>query len=704
MNQALQDVNLELDSALNLYQSGDLISAEVALKSILALDPHQPQANYYLGSLLLESFRSLDSLLYFKAALEVDPQQAEYWLGYAIALIDAAYYEDAQLVLSYGREAGLDTDSVARLEQLLRERKSQAQVSKDVDVSNQSTLEESLPKSYIQEKLVQLFLNKRYQAVEIGLHHILEQYPNWLDGWKILSDTLLVQKKDAKFAASKALSLNIEDAKEHCYFGLVLKGQGDLANAADAFKHAIKLQPDYAAAYNNLGIVTKDMGDVSTAVGYYRQALEINPGYASCFSNLLFCLSHADVMSADDLFAEHVRFGRRYETAYRASWPIASYRSDQQKCLNVGFVSADFREHSLVNFFEPVLAHLTKVNELTLYAYSTSSIEDSVTQRLKPQFKYWNKVDELSDSALAEKIRLDQIDILVDLDGHTAGNRLICFAMKPAPIQASWLGYLATTGLTAIDYYLADAQLLPVGRFDKQFTEKIIQLPANAPFTPSALSPELTSLPALSNGFITFGCFNRIEKITPNVIKLWSALLKALPNAKLLLGGMPQDGSYNALLNTFTKHDIDLDRLIVHHRSTMADYLALHAQVDICLDTFPSNGVTTTCHAAWMGVPTLCVEGNSLMSRGAMAIMAHLGLSDFITQTHQDFVKQGVYWSEHLDDLSGIRAGLRTRFSVSALNQPEAIANHLVYAFRQMWKVWCKCRSATSFVTEANGL
>jgi len=692
MIQNNQNIAHTLECAVSLYQSGDLLTAENKLRAILAIDAQQPQANYYLGSLLLESLQALDSLPYFNIALELDPQQAEYWLSYISALIDANHYEDAKLVLSYGRDAGLSGEPVEHLEQLLVRRQSeQAMLNAAESVS--------VPEAYIQEQLIQLFLNKRYQAVEIALQPLLERYPNWLNGWKILSDTLLVQKKDARLVANQALALNVNDAKEHCYYGLVLKGQGDLANAADAFRDAIKLQPDYAAAYNNLGIVSKDMGDIASAVGYYRKALEINPGYASCYSNLLFCLSHADVVSTADLIAEHRRFGMQYEAVYQSAWPKHTHKSNTTKCLNVGFVSADFREHSLVNFFEPVLEHLSSLTDVSLYAYSASAIEDNVTQRLKSKFKHWLKVDELTDVALAQRVKEDKIDILVDLDGHTAGNRLISFAMKPAPIQVSWLGYLATTGLSAIDYYLADAHLLPPNQFDEQFTEKIVQLPANAPFIPSELSPEVNGLPAFNNGFITFGCFNRVEKITPSVISLWSKLLNEIPNSKLLLGSMPQDGSYDAIIKAFAYHAISVDRLIIHHRNTMADYLKLHHQVDICLDTFPSNGVTTTCHAAWMGVPTLCVEGKSLMSRGAMAIMLHLDLTDFVVKSHEDFVNQGLYWSQHLQYLSQVRAQLRKQFSTSALNQPKLISDHLVLAFRHMWMRWCKKQSAISFAT-----
>ncbi|TFW71768.1 glycosyltransferase [Methylotenera oryzisoli] len=690
MIQNTEDITQTLQRALQLHDSGHWLEAEQLLHTILAVSPHQPQTNYQLGLLLQESLRASESLPYFNTALEQDPQNAPHWLGYIGALIDASRYEDAKLVLTYGRDAGLDGESVHYLEQLLAQRQAES-------LQLASAIGEQLPAAHIQEKLIQLFLNKRYQVAEVALQQLLESYPKWLTGWKMMSDILLVQKKDARLAASNALALNKDDAQEYCYYGLVLKGQGDLVNAAAAFKRAITLQPDYAAAYNNLGIVTKDMGDVATAVVYYRKALAINPGYASCYSNLLFCLSHTDIVNAADLFAEHRKFGSQYEAVYKSAWPKHSHQSNLTKCLNVGFVSADFREHSLASFFEPVLEHLSQVTDIALHAYANNALEDEVTQRLKPKFKHWNKVDELTDAALAEKIRADRIDILVDLDGHTAGNRLMSFAMKPAPIQISWLGYLATTGLTAMDYYLADAHLLPPGKFDQQFTERIVQLPANAPFIPSVLSPEVHTLPALNNGFITFGCFNRVEKITPSVIKLWAKLLNAVPNSKLLLGAMPKNGSYDGLVSQLSSHAVGMDRLIIHHRSNMESYLKLHDMVDVCLDTFPSNGVTTTCHAAWMGVPTLCIEGQSLMSRGAMAVMLHLGLPEFVVKSHEDFISKGIYFAEHLQDLSELRTTLRKKFNDSALNQPKLISDNLTLALRFMWVRWCKSQPATSF-------
>lgn len=680
-----QNINDKLEAVVKLRQLGDCVLEEEKLLEVLSIDTHHPQANYALGELMLHTQRVFESLPYFNAALEAAPQKSQYWLAYIQALIEANHLDDATLVLSYGREAGLDVDQADRLLHLIERKQAQAS-----GLANVTDRPNAVPDDSIVDELIRLFAEQRYQEVEARLSVLLADHPNWMLGWKILSDTLLVEKKDARLAAFNALRLNDGDAEEHCYYGLVLKDQGDLAAAADAFKEAIRLRPDYAAAYNNLGIVSKDMGDIEAAIGYYRQALDIIPDYASCYSNLLFCLSHSSLLSPKALFQRHVEFGMRYEAKLKHTRLKHTNSKVANRRLNVGFVSADFREHSLANFFEPVLNCLSESSHINLYAYFNHAIEDKVTQRLRTQFYYFMHVDTLSDIDLAHQIRDDCIDILIDLDGHTSGNRLLTFAMKPAPIQISWLGYLATTGLKSMDYYLTDEYMAPVGLLDNQFTETLIRLPANAPFVPSSLAPKVTSLPALRNGYITFGCFNRVGKITAEVVRLWSQVLWAVPTAKMLLGGMPQQGSYDHLIQWFAENSISADRLIIRHRSDMAAYLESHGEVDICLDTFPSNGVTTTCHAAWMGVPTLCVTGDRLSSRGAMAIMCHLGLANFVAETPKDFICRAVYLADDFNRLAKVRTSLREQFSQSALTQPQLIAGDLIDNFNAMWKKWCQ--------------
>ena len=556
------------------------------------------------------------------------------------------------------------------------------------------------PSAETEQALFELFDAKRYTALETLAKELVKQYPNWSNGWKVLTDVQVIMEKDAREAAMRSVELNRHDPKEHCYCGIVLKRQGDLKGAARFFQNAIDLDANYAEAYNNLGTVRKDLGEIESAVACFQRALEIEPGYQECFSNYLFCISHAEGLDSQVLYEQHALFSQYYEAPLKAQIQAHLNKRDANRNLRIGFVSADFREHSLAYFLEPLMQELAKFGELSLIAYYNSDLQDSTTLNLRKLFKYWNDVAPLSDEALANKIREDNIDILIDLSGHTSGNRLLTFARKPAPIQISWLGYLCTTGLTTMDYYFADTFMLPPGQFDHQFSEKIVQLPANAPFLPSVVAPEVNALPALEKGHVTFACFNRPNKITVAVVNLWSKVLHAVPNAKMLLGGMPEDGSYDRMIEWFANAGIGLDRLQFHPRSFMKNYLKLHHEVDICLDTFPSNGVTTTCHSAWMGVPTIAINGTSLASRGAMAVMQHMQLEAFVADNDEQFIEQAVYWATHLEGLAEIRTSMRARFEASPLGHPEKIAGSLLQAFRTMWKTWCEDQTPASFKVE----
>lgn len=556
---------------------------------------------------------------------------------------------------------------------------------------------ESLDKSK-QEKLETLLAQEKYEDVEDLVFSIIQQRSDWTVGWRMLSDLYLLQGKDARIPALRTLELNGQDPKEYCHYGLVLKKSGDLLGAATAFEKAIKLKDDYAIAHNNLGLVMKDLGAVDYAVDAFKKALELNPNYSSCLSNLLFTLTHQEDIDSEALLKSHLAFSNQFEAPIKPHWKPHHNVRDENKLIQVGFVCADFRDASVNCFLEPILQFLSINPDLSLHAYSNAIQEDSNSEKLRSRFRFWNNVSDLSDARLCEKIRNDEIDILVDLSGHTINNRLMTFAMKPAPVQVSWLGYLNTTGLESIDYYLADHHLLPPNIFDNQFTEKLVQLPANAPFMPSDVAPEVNELPALTKGYITFASFNRPNKISQATITLWAKLMHAVPGSKILLGGMPNDGSYDALINWFNESGIGRERLEFHPRSFMKNYLKLHHEVDICLDTFPSNGVTTTCHAAWMGVPTLSLEGGTLTSRAAMAIMKHVGLNSFVADNHEDFVRKGARWASNLTTLSDIRTSLRSRFNQSALAQPEMLADAFSHALRKMWKTWCNETLPSSFV------
>jgi predicted O-linked N-acetylglucosamine transferase (SPINDLY family) len=343
-----------------------------------------------------------------------------------------------------------------------------------------------------------------------------------------------------------------------------------------------------------------------------------------------------------------------------------------------------------------LVKHWATNNTLALHAYYSHHVNDSVTEQLRNSFEHWNAVQSLSDADLAKKIQDDGIDILVDLSGHTARNRLLTFARKPAPIQVSWMGYPATTGLRSMDYYFAAEFLAPPGLMDDQFTEKLVTLKASAPLQASDLVADVNALPALGNGFLTFGSFNRPNKISPRVVALWSQVLRALPTARMFLAGIP-DMENSAIASWFAEHGITKERLQFHARCDLATYLKLHQCVDIHLDTFPYSGGTTTLHALSMGVPTLTIPGKIAFSRVSGAEMNQVGLDNFVAGNPDEYLNLALYWSQNLDELATIRKGLPERLLSSHAGRPRVVADHIESAFRSMWRRWCGGLPAQSF-------
>ena len=335
---------------------------------------------------------------------------------------------------------------------------------------------------------------------------------------------------------------------------------------------------------------------------------------------------------------------------------------------------------------------------MELIGYYNNQINDSMTSHLKQFFHHWRDVMPLSDEHLVKQIRSDGVDILIDLSGHSSLNRLPAFAHKPAPVQASWIGYPGTTGLTAVDYFFCDRHYLPAESFARQFTEKLVYLPGTSPVQPYGNAPPVNELPALSNGHLTFGSFNRLGKISTATVELWAALMLAVPDAKLIVGGIRTDRpDDNPLSERLLAAGVALERVRYYLRSDMDAYLGLHHQVDLCLDTFPYTGGTTTYHAMWMGVPTLSLAGPTPAGRQGPALPLQLGLERIVSASREEYLANGVYWSAHIAELAAIRAGSRALWRASPVGNPDVIAASLVRALRHMWTRWCAGQPPESF-------
>ena len=505
---------------------------------------------------------------------------------------------------------------------------------------------------------------------------------------------------EAEIYCRQAIDIQPDMEKAHNNLGNALHAQGKYAQAQASYRQALALKPDWAEAYNNLAITLKDQGYWNEAKDAYHSALTLKPDWAAAHSNLLYCLSLDVHTPPKELHAQHLTFGSKFESPLRAGWLPHSNTKDSERLLQIGFVSGDLYDHALTNFLEPLFTSLAKQPGLELHAYYTHIFDDTVTKRLRASFAHWHPVAGLAADALADRIRSDGIDILIDLCGHTAHNRLLTFARKPAPIQASWLGYLGTTGLHAMDYYLCDKFWVPPHELDWQFTEKPAYLPAAVVFQPSELAPPVNLLPALGSGHITFGSFNRPNKLNSSVIVLWAMLLRDIPSAHMVLGGIPLE-SQAELLESFAHEGIEHTRLTFFARSNLPSYLALHHQVDFCLDTFPYGGGATNAHAAWMGVPTLCLAGDTPASRFGATEMNILGLDGFIATSIEDYLAKGRYWAGHVDELAAIRLEMRERFNNSALGQPALFATNFIALLRTMWRRWCNDLPAASIEASA---
>lgn len=475
--------------------------------------------------------------------------------------------------------------------------------------------------------------------------------------------------------------------------GAALAMMGHSAQALAAQQRAVELAPQDAEAHCNLANSLRDLGALAQAAAGFRRALAIRPDYALAHSNLLFTLSHDADVAVPDVLQQHQRFGQQFDGLWQAP-PHTNERSPNRP-LRLGFVSRDLRRHAVAFFIEPIWRHL-KRTEFTLVAYHCFVGADDYSARLGALCDSWVACAGLSDDALAARIRHDQIDILFDLAGHTALNRLAVFARKPAPLQVSWIGYPLTTGLAAMDYRISDRFRAPPG-MEAQFVEKLARLPSSGTFDTLVQAPPVSPLPALANGYVTFGSFQRRTKLGHATLLLWSQVLQAVPGSRLLLGAMDEHSMQAELSLRFADLGIDPQRLIFQPKVDLASYLALHHQVDILLDSYPYPGGTTTQHGLWMGVPTLTRTGESPASWQGAAVLLRLGLAQWVAASEAEFVRAATAWAADLTALAALRLGLRERVVESVLGRPETVTRALEAALRVMWQRWCAGQAPDHF-------
>ncbi|MGF6779522.1 tetratricopeptide repeat protein [Paraburkholderia sp. GAS334] len=485
----------------------------------------------------------------------------------------------------------------------------------------------------------------------------------------------------------QAIAMQPDYIEAHNNLGNALRALKKHEAAVQSFCHAINLEPEHAQAYNNLANTLMELGELDAAIEAYRSAIALRPDFAGPRSNLLFALNYLPGTTSQQYLDEALRFAGQICTQAK-SWKdwLVEHAPRTASPLRVGIVSGDLKKHPVGYFLESVVAELDP-SRIELIAYPTRALEDELTARIKPRFSAWTNLAGMSDEAAAQRIRNDRIDVLLDGSGHTIYNRLSLFAWKPAPVQVSWPGFFASTGLQTIDYVLGDRHVLPVEE-ESHFVEKPWRLPDSyLCFTPPQDDAKVGPLPMLANGYVTYGCFGQLTKITDHVVALWARLLHAVPHSRLFLKAEQLDTArvHETTLLRFAAHRIDASRLILEGRSPRAGYLAAYNRVDIALSPFPYPGGTTTAEALWMGVPVLCRRGDRFLSHICESFLHSAGLETWIAAGDEDYLARGIAFAADPESLGALRAGLREQSVASPLCDAPRFARNLEAALHGMW-------------------
>lgn len=459
------------------------------------------------------------------------------------------------------------------------------------------------------------------------------------------------------------------------------------SDAEASYAKALQLGDGTTETYSNLAGLFAVQGKLEDAEKSYRSAVNLDAGYSQAYSNLLFMFNYDPDRNAEDIFTAYQEYERRYALHFKDCYLPFNNDKNRQRRLKIGYVSPDYCRHPVQYFFEPLISHHNK-NLFEVYAYAQLSVEDKVTERYKTYADHWIETTGLNDEKLAERIRSDGIDILIDLAGHTANNRLPVLARKPAPVQVSWLGYGYTTGLTAIDYYFSDYVSAPPGS-EHLFAEQVWRLntPVNV-YRPAEGMGEVSALPALTSGNIRIGTLTRSIRINYKTIRAWAAILKRVSNAVLVVDSANyQDAELRqTLINKFAAHGIEPSQLDIGFHSPPWDTLR---SLDIGLDCFPHNSGTTLFETLYMGVPYVTLAGRPSVGRLGSSILTGVGHPEWIANTEEEYVDKVVALAEDIPRLAEIRSGLRQQMQNSVLMDEAGFTDEVERAYRAMWEKWC---------------
>ena len=641
--------------ALKSYQDGQPSKAAEYCRLILKRTPRSPNALQFLSGLLFLEGRSEEALTAARRAVAFAPRTPANHNNMAAILVALERPDEA--LTSCDKALALKTDYPEAL-------------------NNRGNA---------------LCMVQRHDEAILAYGQALAIKPNYPEALVNCAKALIHTRRSDEALAhcDRALALAPGYADAHNTRGCAMDFLGRYDEALRCYEQALDIKPDHVDALNNRGKELATLGRIDEAIATFKKALALKPSFREAHSNLIFWLDFVPGLG----FAEHYAERRRWFDTHGKPHALNVRRHDNprdpDRRLVVGYVSGDFRKHSASSCFGPILRRHDR-ERFEVVCYSTSGIEDDVTRELRSHADRWRAVDGMPDDLLSEQIRADGVDVLVDLSGHSAGNRLTVFARKPAPVQVTAWGNATGTGLTTIDYLFADPVTVP-SESRHLFAETVCDLPCIATVEMPSDAPPVAMRPETAPGAVTFGSLNRLAKISPGTFALWGQILRALPHTRLLL----KDTALNAesvcarVLDTLAAEGIAPDRIEFRGSTPHAEHLAACDDIDIALDPFPQNGGVTTYETLWMGVPVIALKGTSVASRVSAAILTTLGLADWIADNERDYVALAVERAKDVDALAALRRNLRTRIAESEAGDLTRYTRAVEDAYRTMWRTYC---------------
>jgi protein O-GlcNAc transferase len=635
--------------------AGQFADAESIYREILARDPRSADAHQLLGVVLYALGRRGDAIESFSKATQLDPSRSDYQFNLGTLLAEETRWDEA--IAAYQRAVAL------------RPNFAEAHFGLAEALEATGRLDESAAAFELARSARPDHAQTHYRLG--GIRANQKKWPEAITSLK------------------RATELNSADFQAFYELGNAHAALKDFEAAAAAYRRAIEIRPEFALLHNNLAMALKELGRLDEALACFERAMKIDPTSAIIDSNRVYTVQFHPAYDGKRILAENILWEDRHARRFYAGQKPHDNDPSPQRRLRVGYVSPDFHNHCQVFFTIPLFSNHDRKN-YEIYCYADLSAEDEFTEQLKIHADVWRSTAGDSDERIAEKIRADKIDVLVDLTMHMAHGRLRVFAQKPAPVQITWLAYPGTTGVRAIDYRLTDPYLDPVGRHDDFYIEETIRLPETFwCYSSLASKPAVNELPALKNGYVTFGCLNNFCKINDALLKMWGDAMRAVPNSRLLLlanEGPSRQRAIDAM-------GISPDRVEFVGYQSRRDYLATYLRIDLGLDTFPYNGHTSSLDSLWMGVPVITLAGETAVSRAGLSQTSNLGLADLVAFAPAEFVKLAAKWAGDLPKLAALRAGLRERMRISPLMDAKRFAGNMENAYRELWRRWCSRNS-----------